>query len=71
MKVELAVSGISTLLKRLVPRGVIDFQVAGARHFTSAHEMKQALLASSYSCTCHILATNVALMVWSNHDENI
>jgi hypothetical protein len=51
----------------------MDFQVDGARHFTllGAHEMKQAFLASSYSCTCHISATYVALMVWSNHDENI
>jgi hypothetical protein len=59
--------------------GVIDFQVDGARHLTpltlvgwqSAHENKQGFLASSYSCTCHILAAIVALMVWLNHDENI
>ena len=60
----------STLLKRQFFDGVTYFQVDGARHFTSAHKMKQVFLASSYSCTCHILATNVALMGWSNHDEN-
>ena len=31
---------------------------------------RSKLLASSYSCTCHILATGVALTAWSNHDGN-
>jgi len=60
--------------------GVIDFQVDGARHLTPltlvswqecSREQARIYFASSYSCTCHILAAIVALMVWLNHDENI
>ena len=49
---------------------LLTFRLTEQGTFTSAHEMKQAFLASSYSCTCHILAAYVALMVWSNHDED-
>lgn len=63
----------STLLKRLVFSGVIDLQVDGARHFllTSAHEKEQAIPCIVIFLYLPLfLATNVALMVWSNHDEN-
>jgi hypothetical protein len=57
--------------------GVDIFQVDGARQhyfiikvWCSREEAR--ILASSYSCTCHIFfATYVVLMVWSNHGDNI
>jgi hypothetical protein len=38
---------------------------------SSAHEKKQAFLHRHIPVPAIFLATNVALMVWSNHDENI
>lgn len=61
----------STLLKRQVLVALLTFRLTEQGTYFCAHEKKQRILASSYSCTCHILATYVALMVWSNHDENI
>ena len=67
----LVVSEIQPYWSAVLFGGVIDFQVDGARHFS-----KVLTRWSKHSLHRHIpvpaifLAANVALMVWSNHDEN-
>ena len=68
--IYLVVSGIQPYWSAKFLVALLTFRLTEQGTFNSAHEKKQALLASSYSSTSHNFAANVALMVWSNHDED-